>query len=168
MNFFSWGSSENSAPASNDPPAGNPPVDAIAAARSKVTENVQTRKRGRPAADAGSIERDNALVRSEIERQLEQCYDPKAWGALLGLPADAAHALTARDHWKLSRDERDTLGATGSAAARTMMITNPRGLAFLMLGSALISIYLPRAMREIEHMRKEKANDAEKNRKPSA
>jgi len=122
----------------------------IAAAREKVVEVAAERKRGRPKKDSGSITGDQQIIDAEIARQLESCYDPKAWGALLSLPADAALSVTGRENWKLSSDERDTMGAAGSAAARTMMFTNPRSLAFLMLASALFSVYVPRAIQELK------------------
>jgi hypothetical protein len=64
--------------------------------------------------------------------------------------------VSGHEHWKLSKDERDTLGACGSAAARTLMISNPRSLAFLMLGAALFSAFVPRTLVELDIRRKEK------------
>jgi hypothetical protein len=97
---------------------------------------------------------------------LEQCYDPKAWAALLALPGDAAHVYTGREYWKIGKEERETLGATGSAAARTLMVTDPRGLAFLMVASALFSVYVPRGIKELNHQRAEQAKKG-KNETPS-
>lgn len=165
MNFFKWGNDDSPSAAAD---SGGIASAQVALAREKIADDVSTRKRGRPSKDTGSIERDNAIIQAEIQKQLEQCYDPKAWGALLALPADAALALTARENWKISKDERDTLGAAGSAAARTMMLTNPRTLAFLMLASALFSVYVPRSIQEFHHQAEKRKNDAEKNRIKSA
>lgn len=163
--YFSWGSDDKSAAGAETPApsnVGNVPVDAIALARAKVDESVSARKRGRPKSDSQSIGSDQQIIQAEIQRQLEACYEPKAWAALLALPADAALALTAREHWKIGKDERETLGAAGSAAARTLMITNPRSLAFLMLASALFSVYVPRAIQEIHHQQEARKQAAEK------
>lgn len=130
-----------------------------ASATSEVASDLaaRPRRRGRPpkdAANGGSDQR--ALqdqVNSAIVAQLDALHDPKAWGALLGAPADAALALTGNERWKISDDERTTLGTTGSAAARTMMITNPRALAFAMLGAGLMSVYLPRMLAQLKEMK---------------
>lgn len=108
-----------------------------------------------------------AKVDAAILAQLEACYDPRAWGAVVTAPADCALALTGRDHWNVSPEERATLGATASAAARTMMITNPKSLAFFMFGVTLTSFYLPRLVAEMKAWRKakeekENANDPNK------
>lgn len=75
-------------------------------------------------------------------------------------------AITGRKHWEISRDERDTLGACGSAAARTMMIHNPKTLAFFMVGAALFSVFVPRMVKEMEHHREQKAKAAKEAPKP--
>ena len=168
MKFFNWGSDDSILETAKTEDAGNIPVDAIAFARAKVDSDIQNRKQRRTPTDSGRIERDQQIIQTEIAKQLEACYEPAAWSALLALPADAALALTAREYWKISKDERNTLGAAGSAAARTLMITNPRALAFLMLASALFSVYVPRAIQEVHHYQEKRKNDAEKNRKQSA
>lgn len=172
MKFFNWGSDDSATTAENpqsaSAPTGGAPADAIALARAKVEQDTSARRRSRSEKDSRSVGSDQQIIQAEITRQLEACYDPAAWGALLALPADAALAVTARDIWKISKDERNTLGAAGSAAARTLMISNPRSLAFLMLASALFSVYVPRAVQEIKHQQEKRKNDAEKNRKPGA
>lgn len=172
MKFFNWGSDDSQTTPENTPsaptPTGGAPSDAIALARAKVEQDATTRRRSRSEKDTRSVGGDQQVIQAELARQLEACYEPAAWGALLALPADAALAVTARDIWKISKDERNTLGAAGSAAARTLMITNPRSLAFLMLASALFSVYVPRAVQEIKHQQEKRKNDREKDRKPSA
>jgi|SRR3970040_2553516 len=162
--FFSWGESNEPAP-SIPADTGNIADAQVAMAREKVNQDVAARKRGRPSKDSESLQRDKQIVSEELARQLDACYDPKAWGALLALPADAALAITARENWKISKDERDALGASGSAAARTLMFTNPRTLAFLMLASALFSVYVPRAVNEFKHQAEKRKNESEKKNK---
>jgi methionyl-tRNA synthetase len=162
MKFFNWGGDDSTAEAVSSADTGNIPIDAVASARAKVDTAVSNRKQRKTSADKESFGSDQQVIQAEIAKQLEACYEPSAWSALLALPADAALALTAREYWKISRDERQTLGAAGSAAARTLMITNPRALAFLMLGSALFSIYVPRAIQEVHHYQEKRKNDAEK------
>jgi hypothetical protein len=68
------------------------------------------------------------------------------------MPGDAMAAITGRERWELSKEERKTLGVTGSAVARSMMITNPKGLAIFMLASALFSAYVPRAVEDLREL----------------
>lgn len=151
-----------------DTSAGNPASAAGAAARANAEQQLdlspRRRRSTRGAATRGGAG-ERALqeeVNAVLVKQLDQLHDPKAWGALLGAPADVAQALTGREHWQLSEKERDTLGACGSAAARVMMVTNPKALAFAMLGSALTMVYLPRLIKEARAMRAEKAAQQQK------
>jgi len=171
VSLFDWGKDEN-----NPPPVvsgsstGVPPVSdlqanqAREAARAEFSTS-QTR-RGRPrksTADGGGNQQSvSPELQAEIARQLEACYDPTAWGALLASPGDVALAMTGREEWNISKDERKTLGATGAAAARTLMISNPRTLALLMLSSALFSVYVPRITKEVIHQKAKKAHDEPK------
>ena len=141
-----------------DPDKVGPASGAVHVAREEIKRDMETtaQRRRRPSETTESGGGDNALIRAEIEKQLEACYDPKAWAALLALPADAALTYTGRDYWEIGREERETLGATGSAAARTLMVTDPRGLAFLMVASALFSVYVPRGIKEMQYQRKQK------------
>lgn len=155
------------------PPSGNPAdmARSEAASRAESLAASAAPRRGRPRknpADSGGDQRSlQAEVDAAIRAQLEGLYAPEAWSALLAMPADAAQVWTGKKHWELSPEERKTLGVTGSAAARTMMITNPKSLAFFMLGSALLSAYLPRAVRELRDMKlAEKAKPAPDAAKP--
>lgn len=135
-----------------------------AATRAAAAENAQRalgnspRKR-RPRGDAGTSGPSNseidARINAAIKEQLEIVHAPEQWAALLSMPADAALAYTGNKRWEIASEERKTLGMTGSAAARTMMITNPKALAFMMLGAALFSVYVPRATAQLKEMRDE-------------
>jgi hypothetical protein len=127
-------------------------------------------KRGRAArGDAGTGSDDSralqAKVDAEIARQLDALHDPKAWAALCCFPADTALTLTGRAHWETSSNERATVGATGSALARTLMITNPRALALMMFSASMLSMYMPRVIKEMEHLRGERAAAKKKEEK---
>lgn len=133
---------------------------AAAEARANALDLSGKTKRGyrrKPADDAGNVGANSAVLQARIEaqigEQLEALHDPKCWGALLACPGDVGLALTGRQYWDISKEERATLGATGSAFARTMMITNPRALACLMLSGALFAVFVPRIMKEAEHQR---------------
>lgn len=130
------------------------PLLAQARENAKAAMDASPRRKGRPPKDTGTMQSDSRAlpqaIQDEIQKQLEGALSPKAWSALLALPADTALAISGHEHWKISSDERETLGATGSALARTMMIANPKTLCAIMLASALMSVYLPRSMREIE------------------
>lgn len=95
-------------------------------------------------------------LRAEITRQVEALYNPKAWGALLAAPADMLLATTGKKRWDIGEEERATLGACGSTAARCMMIQNPKTLAFLMLGAAISSVYGTRLVQELREYAAEK------------
>lgn len=146
---------------------------AAAQARGEVSQELPKRKRGRPpgsgtgthsAAGGGTRQAGTSApgispeLRAELQKQVEACYDPKAWGALLAAPADVMLSLTGGKHWNLGQEERATLGAAGSTAARFMSIDNPRTLALMMLGSALFAIYVPRITEELKGR---KAKEAE-------
>lgn len=187
--LFSWGGKDDAAPvpgvdehaqAMGDVPNGPAPnsgtvashqVEASAAA-ARAAADVSPRKRGRPRADGGVSGGDSralqAKIDSAIAAQLDALHDPEAWGALLAMPGDAMVAVTGRELWEISKDEKKTLGITGSAFARTMMITNPRALAGLMLASALFSAYGMRAIKELrqiaEKKKAEKKTETEKQR----
>lgn len=117
-------------------------------------------RRGRPRKDASPVGGNQRDLQAEVDKaiasQLDALHDPKQWEALLCFPADTALTLTGRDHWKSSTREREVVGATGSALARTLMITNPRALAAMMCAAAMINFYMPRAMLELKHLRDEK------------
>lgn len=139
------------------------------AARGDADRAVPKRRGRRPRQDdavgGSDINAASAEVAAALRAQLEQLHDPEAWSALLCLPADAAQTWTGKKHWELAERERKALGVTGSAAARTMMVTNPRALAFTMLASALFSVYVPRAIKELKEMREAEA--AKKGEKPA-
>lgn len=159
--WFSWGAKDAQATPEGAPQnVASDSGPAVVEARMAATSELETskRRRGRPRKDTtpsgGDSRTLSAELQGEIARQLEGLYDPKAWGALLAAPGDAALALTGnKERWNISADERATLGATGSAAARTMMITNPRTLALLMVGSALFSVYIPRVTKELAEIK---------------
>lgn len=165
--IFSWNKSadENPAPGGETVSATSGSVASAAAAQARenaLNLSGQTKRGRKPksATDAGSSGNDSALLRARIEAeigaQLEALHDPRAWGALLACPADVAVTLTGRKYWEVSGEERATLGACGSAVARTLMITNPKALAFLMLSGALFAVYGTRVMKEAEYQREQR------------
>lgn len=170
-NLFTWGdgasAQEDSSSAANNlgadaqpsPSAGGVAQHQISASAdaAKAAAALSPRKRGRPREDGSGSERNQRTLQAQIDgaiaSQLDALHDPEAWGALLALPGDAIHALTGRERWELRKEERKTLGVTGSAFARTLMITNPRALAAMMLVAALFSCYGTRALAEVKEMR---------------
>lgn len=154
------------APGDGAPPASAPgsvagfQMDAAANA-AKAAAAASPRKRGRPRADGSASGGDSRALQDQVNAaiasQLDALHDPEAWGALLALPGDAIHAVTGKERWEVRKDERRTLGVTGSAFARTLMITNPRALAAMMLAAALFSCYGTRALAELKEYR-EKQN----------
>lgn len=172
--FFSWGEKKDSPSVdatlgadATPAPNGGTVADhqmRVSAEEAKAAAASSPRKRGRPRADGKSSAGDQRALQAQIEgaiaSQLDSLHDPEAWGALLALPGDAAHAITGRDRWEISKDERRTLGVTGSAFARTLMITNPRALAAMMLAASLFSVYGTRALAEVKDMRAKKAGEA--------
>lgn len=148
-------------PPKDDSGAGSVANATRASASAAATEEIKRAPRRR--RNAPDSQPDPSALQAEVERrviaQLDELHDPKAWGALLALPANVAQTVTGKEHWKLGDDETQKLGITGAAAARTMMITNPRTLAFMMLGAALFSVYVPRAVQELKDMRVKQAEE---------
>jgi hypothetical protein len=177
--FFNWGGKDESAPPLDAGAAGAgassqaaPDAGGVAgfqmgasADAAKTAAAASTRKRRGSREDGNARGGDSRALQAQIEgaiaSQLDALHDPEAWGALLALPGDAIHAVTGRERWEVRKEERRTLGVTGSAFARTLMITNPRALAALMLGAALFSCYGTRALAELKEYR-EKKNAPEK------
>ena len=133
------------------------------AAAAEVEKDLSQRPRRKYTRRDTGGERDQRAIQDEVNRaviaQLDQLHEPRAWSALLSLPGDCALALTGKDRWKISDDERATLGATGSALARTMMITNPKALAIAMFAGAMMSVYGMRFIGEMEDWRKKKEQE---------
>jgi hypothetical protein len=132
----------------------------------KTAANLSPRKRGRPRSDGSDGTRSSRDLQAQIDgaiaSQLDALHDPESWGALLALPGDAIQAITGRERWEIRKDERRTLGLTGSAFARTLMITNPRALAAMMLAAALFSVYGVRAIAEVKELRVKKPPEVPK------
>jgi hypothetical protein len=179
--IFSWGGSDDAPPqtdsAADRGSSNQSAPDALGVAGHQMRASADAanaaaaaspRKRGRSRGDGtarGSDSRDlQAQIDGAIASQLDALHDPEAWGALLALPGDAIYAVTGRERWEIRKDERRTLGVTGSAFARTLMITNPRALAALMVGAALFACYGTRALAELKEYRAKKEQaDAPKN-----
>lgn len=169
--LFTWGDKKDDAPPSNNggapagaDPSATPSYSAVAdhagraaAEAARAAAAASPRKRGRPRADGSGSARDQRALQAQIDSavvsQLDALHDPEAWGALLALPGDAAHAITGRDRWEIKKEERRTLGVTGSAFARTLMITNPRALAAMMLAASMFAVYGTRALAELKDYR---------------
>jgi hypothetical protein len=143
---------------------------AVHQARGDANAELQQRPRRkytkRNSSDSGT---DNstlqARVDSVIAAQLEGLYDPKACGALACLPATILQARTGHDRWKVSEEERLTLGSAYSAALRTLMITNPRALALALAASATLMVYLPRVMSQLNEAAERKKAEKKEEKK---
>lgn len=161
--FFDFDSSPN------DSVAGTVADVARSAARDEATARLSDpsprRRRRRSQENNSAGERDpvdvSAEVRAALIQQIDALHDPRAWGALVAFPGDVMQTITGKERWKISDKERETLGATSAAAARTFMITNPRALACTMAAFALITVYMPRIIEEIKER-----NAAQKKPKP--
>jgi hypothetical protein len=137
------------------PDSGGVSAHAVAAARANAEAQLSQSPRAkrqykrRDSGTGGDTEQ--ALqnqVNAAIAAQLDTLHDPALWGALLSAPADTARFLTGHEHWQVQKEERALLGSAGSAAARVMMITNPRMLAFSLAAAAICNVYLPRVLQE--------------------
>jgi hypothetical protein len=157
---FSKERETSTAPASAIPQSGAGSVasSVAAAARQDAERAIPKRKYPRRSESVAGNERvtDSALserVNAAIAAQLSQLHSPEAWGALACLPADGALVWTGHEHWKMSAEERKTLGLTCSAAAQTFMITNPRALGCAMALAAIAGAYIPRMLEQMRLMR---------------
>lgn len=170
--LFNWDKS-NEASAQTPPPTANAAgPDASSVSASQIASAAATAqrlsadapvRRGRgkktDTTSAPNSADVSSAVNQEIIRQLDTLHDPKQWEALLCFPADTAAFLTGHKHWDSSQREREVVGATGSALARTLMITNPRALAILMCSAAMLNFYTPRLALELREMRKKKIEE---------
>lgn len=176
--LFNWGK-RDAAPTAASAPApdtgASAPADSSsqgsvsASTRNAAAETARAALRARrgPRRDTGNgATTDSALqekINEQIASQLEALHAPELWESMLCMPADGMLALTGKERWDLSQKERKTMGLSGSALARTMMITNPRALAAFMFISVMSSAYLPRALGELKEIaakRKGEKSDA--------
>lgn len=162
---FTFDNKENTQPGDGNNAANAAAAEAIRAA------SETKRGRGRPRKDGSNSGGTSSTrpapispeLRAEIARQIEVCYDPKTWGQVLSMPADTALAITGKDRWSISAEERHTLGACGATAARFLVVENPKTLALMMLSSALLSVYLPRCVGQLREMISERKKPVERN-----
>jgi len=135
---------------SDNATAANSAANAATAEALKQAQSPDSpRKRGRPPGSAGGGASVDKSTLKTAAAQLDALAAPEIWESLLALPGDVAATMTAHDHWTVSKDERKTLGLTGAAVARTMMIQDPRSLAIILLASSLVSVYGTRFAKEI-------------------
>jgi hypothetical protein len=176
-NFFSF-LNPNENTESDNPLAGNSETTPPAGLRvesSAAAKVVAEAERSRPTSDksggsafslsngsAGKTDTQisaaaNAQLQNNI-RALEDLLDPKVWKGAMGAPGLALSAITNKDYWELSDEEKDTLAKTGAATARVLMVHDPRWLALSLFGFSVISIYGSRAVKYFEERRAEKKN----------
>lgn len=136
---------------------------AIAASKTSRKPRSDAGKSRQTGPNSSGASEPSAELRAEISKQLEAAYNPKAWASLLALPADVTLAISGNKIWDVSKDERETMGACGSVAARYLMEENPKTLALLMLSSALFAVYVPRIT---EHLRVMRAKNVTPEKKP--
>lgn len=163
---FSFFNKENAASVDQSSAGSTTPVQSVASASAAQARGEAERELGSPtrrrrrsssvASDVGVTDRDlQEKVNAAIASQLEALHSPEAWAALGCLPADAALTWTGKDRWKVSEQERKTVGLTLASAARTFMITNPRALACSMAAAAMVGLYMPRVIAQLKEMREE-------------
>lgn len=130
-----------------------PPMESTAA-RATIDERKQ--RRGRPSkSEKRAFTFEDADV-AERAKALDLIFDEKAWKGAVGAPGDAAFALTGKEYWQLSEEEKDTLAKTGAATARAFLITDPRWLALSLFSLSILSIYGSRLMKHVAEKNAEK------------
>lgn len=100
----------------------------------KVRSDIGKSRSGGSGKNAGSVS-------TLSQTQFEKLYTPELWSKVLSSPGDAALALTGDKTWEISKEERDTLGATGSIAAQCFAVSDPRYLAACLALIAIIDVY---------------------------
>lgn len=112
---------------------------------------------GNPAKDAKPVTGapDPAMLQA-----LNDILDPKVWKGAMGAPGDAMHAITGKAYWELSSEEKETLAKTGAAAARCLMITDPKWLALSLFAGSVLAIYGPRALKDLQERKAALQNPA--------
>lgn len=119
--------------------------------------NLEKRRgRGRPPKDTAAPA-DNAPRVNAASGDLARLFDPTVWTPLVRLPADAMVALTGREFWNLQDKEAAALGASAASAAQYVGIENPKSLAISLFLVSAIVVYGPRALKELDARRAERA-----------
>lgn len=100
----------------------------------------------------------NADAIANAQKILDAILDPKVWKGAVAAPGDMMVAVTGKEHWELSEDERETLAKTGAATARAFALTDPKWLALSLFSFSVLSIYGGRMMKDIKDKRDAKKN----------
>lgn len=93
--------------------------------------------------------------------QFAELYKPELWGRVLSAPGDALALGTGKEIWRISKEEREALGATGSIAAQCFAVSDPKWLAVSLAIVTVLEVYATRAGIYMSEKRKE--DDAKKN-----
>lgn len=130
----------------NNPDSGTSPAGASGSASSAVIKERKERSdKGKPRSAGGGKSGASVSSLSPLTPQaFAALYDEKLWSRVLSSPADAAAAVTGSKTWKLSDEERETLGKTGSVAAQCFAVADPRYLALSLAIICLSDIYAVR------------------------
>lgn len=130
----------------------NPPTAAEAVVSQRKTRADAGKPRGpRAAAASGSV----SPISSEVFAKL---YSPEIWGKVAAAPADAICFATGDKTWEVTKEEKETLGITGSVAAQCFAVTDPRWLAASLFLLTIVEVYATRAA--IYYRKKKEEKDA--------
>lgn len=126
----------------------------------KTLRAAKSKGGAKPESGSGTplLEDRNATTLAEQAKVLEALLDPKVWKGAVAAPGDAMHALTGKEYWELSDEEKDTLAKTGAATARSFMVTDPKWLALSLFAFSVLSIYGSRMMKDLQERKQAKTN----------
>lgn len=127
-------------------------VETTQSAETIRTVSDRKRAKDKSAKSTFSFESGNADA-AAIEQQakiLDAILDPKVWRGAVAAPGDMMAAISGKEHWVLSEDERDTLAKTGAATARAFAVTDPKWLALSLFSFSIMTIYGGRMVKDAQ------------------
>jgi hypothetical protein len=127
-------------------------VEATQSAETVRTVSERKRAKDKSGKSTFSFEAGNsdAVAIEQQAKILDAILDPKVWRGAVAAPGDMMAAITAKEHWVLSEDERDTLAKTGVATARAFAVTDPKWLALSLFSFSIITIYGGRMVKDAQ------------------
>lgn len=166
MGMFDWLIGDENTTQNLSPVTGNLETSGLRVETSESAKTIaEVKSRPKRKTESGgttfTLEKGDAaanLAAEDAAKILDAILDPKIWRGVVAAPGDMMVAVTGREHWELSEDERDTLAKTGAATARAFAVTDPKWLALSLFAFSILSIYGGRITKDLKDKRDAKKN----------
>lgn len=124
---------------------------------------IQGRRRGRPPGSKNNGGgKSTAVVPALSFEQFKQLYSPDLWGNIAAAPANAAAALTGKEFWRFTEEEKKGIGEPLSIVAQLYSTTDPRIIAVIAAITTLGTAYAARIAKHVAE--KKAAKEAQQNK----